>query len=61
LSYHREGCYTLAFAFLGSNGAIDKDGEGLDKDEVEARAKWFAAGGKDHRISIWQLKDFDTK
>ena len=40
---------------------MEDDGEGLDQDEIETRAKWFAAGGKDHRISIWQLMDFDTK
>ena len=38
-------------------GDDDEDGEFSDA-EVETRKRWLAAGGKDGRISVWELMDF---
>jgi len=44
-------------------GEGDAAGDGDDEDEfsrseIEARKRWLIAGGKDGRISVWELMDF---
>lgn len=36
----------------------DDEDEEFNKSEIEARKRWLVAGGKDGRISIWELMDF---
>ena len=41
------------------DGAVDGDeDEEFSNSEIEARKRWLAAGGKDGRISVWELMDF---
>ena len=40
------------------------DGEDDESDEEEAgvpRHRWLTSGGKDKRIALWALKDFDSQ
>lgn len=49
---------TPASAGVGENDEdVDEDDE-FSNSEVEARKRWLVAGGKDGRISIWELMDF---
>jgi len=52
---------------LGAAPASAEGGGGADEDdedeefgnsEIEARKRWLVAGGKDGRISVWELMDF---
>ena len=36
----------------------DDDDEEFSSFEVEARNQWLIVGGKDGRISVWELMDF---
>ena len=36
----------------------DDEDEGPSNSEIEARKRWLIAGGKDGRISVWELMDF---
>jgi len=43
----------------GGDGAVDEDeDEEFSSSEIEARKRWLIAGGKDGRISVWELMDF---
>jgi ASTRA-associated protein 1 len=53
LAYHKEGCYTVAFAHGISNSRSTEE-----DNEDEVNSTWLATGGKDGRIAIWQLMDF---
>jgi len=41
----------------GGDNADDEDDE-FSNSEIEARQRWLIAGGKDGRVSIWELMDF---
>lgn len=36
----------------------DDDDDEFSNSEIEARKRWLVAGGKDGRISVWELMDF---
>ena len=36
----------------------DEEDEGFSNSEIQARKRWLIAGGKDGRISVWELMDF---
>lgn len=36
----------------------DDEDEEFSNSEIEARKRWLVAGGKDGRISVWELMDF---
>lgn len=38
--------------------ADDDEDEEFSSSEIEARKRWLVAGGKDGRISVWELMDF---
>ncbi|KAJ7170586.1 WD-40 repeat-containing protein [Mycena crocata] len=62
LRYHKNGCQAVEFA-RSVDVAVTPD-EGSDDDELgagerEARARWLAAGAKDHRVSLWALISFE--
>jgi hypothetical protein len=64
LDLHKDSVYAVAFAplstKLGNRGAVGEE-EGEDEDEDEDRGggrvprAWLAAGGKDERISLWEV------
>ncbi|KZT39145.1 WD40 repeat-like protein [Sistotremastrum suecicum HHB10207 ss-3] len=63
LSYHRESCRAIAFANQNYEGFASDDADESD-DDIEERLErkhWFAAGGKEGRISLWKLMDFTKK
>lgn len=53
LSYHRSSLHALAFGPLLSEGEGGLE-EDSDEEEEEGRA-WMATGGKDERISLWEV------
>jgi len=61
LKYHKAGCQAVEFA---RSCATDED-EDEDEDEEMSRedemnrARWLVGAGKDHRVSIWALMNFD--
>ena len=66
LKWHKEGCYAVAFAKMDANlsGECDENSpEGvssMDKMKLERAADaqqrhWLAAGGKDGKISLWDI------
>jgi len=67
LKWHKEGCYSVAFADIVSQTAdgVEKEGavvkkEGLMtvKEEREWKAKtvhWLAVGSKDGKVSLWDI------
>lgn len=61
LAYHSKNCLTVAFANSSSTSlriaSYEEDDE-MTEEEKEARSRWLAAGSQDHRLSIWELKDF---
>lgn len=48
---------TSASAEAG-DGTRDEDEDEFSDSEIEARKRWLVAGGKDGRISVWELIDF---
>ena len=42
----------------GDDAGDDDEDEEFSGSEVEARKRWLVAGGKDGRISVWELMDF---
>lgn len=42
----------------GDEGDSDDDDDELTEGEKERRSRWLAAGGQDHRLTIWELMDF---
>ena len=52
------GGVTPAPAGEGDAAGDDDDDEEFSSSEIEARKRWLVAGGKDGRISVWELMDF---
>ncbi|KZT53245.1 WD40 repeat-like protein [Calocera cornea HHB12733] len=61
LAYHRDSCYAVAFACLHPRQRDPNDDDSDDEQEADKRTRWLAAGGKDTRVSIWELMDFDKR
>jgi len=67
LKWHKEGCYSVAFADVASNEPEDEGSEGAVvkkmgamtvKEERIWKAKtthWLAAGSKDGKVSLWDI------
>jgi hypothetical protein len=75
LVYHKGICQAVAFARslrgthekfeIGVVGGAPEDEASDDEDEIseeqkKQRARWLVSGGKDSRVSIWELMDFDN-
>ncbi|KAG8756237.1 ASTRA complex subunit [Serendipita sp. 396] len=58
LTYHKDGCYALAFAQVIRPEDVQGDDD-MDPDEIVSRGWWLGSGGKDTRICIWPLKSFE--
>ncbi len=58
LTYHTGACQAVAFAHEAQSLESDDD-EDMTRDEKVARSRWIAAGGIDHRLSIWELMSFE--
>jgi ASTRA-associated protein 1 len=43
---------------IGEGGDDDEDDDEFNTSEIEARKRWLVAGGKDGRVSIWELMEF---
>lgn len=77
MDYHKTSCQVVAFAraaepSLGADAAADASGrersddaededEDMDEKEKKARSRWLIGGGKDGRVSIWVLMDFQKR
>ena len=67
LKYHKSACQCLEFARsiqVGENPdveEVDSDDEELSKEEKINRSRWLVAGGKDNRVSIWPLMNFEKQ
>jgi hypothetical protein len=61
LAYHKEACQAVAFAHNLVPAPVELHGERDDDDDngTEERARWLASGGKDGRITLWPLIDFE--
>ncbi|KAF5389857.1 hypothetical protein D9757_003675 [Collybiopsis confluens] len=71
LKYHKEGCQGLVFAAsVGQKSFLtpeERPKDGVDEDEDEEmllgdklkRERWLISGGKDKRIAIWELMNFE--
>ncbi|KAH7915635.1 WD40-repeat-containing domain protein [Hygrophoropsis aurantiaca] len=71
LVYHKQACQAIAFASttIDSHPARsdreedcncdDDDGDEMTVDEKRARERWLITGGKDARVSIWELMSFE--
>jgi hypothetical protein len=61
LAYHKEACQAVAFAHNLVQAPVELHGEGDDEDDdgTEDMARWLASGGKDGRIALWPLIDFE--
>lgn len=57
LRYHKTACQILAFARYIPDEIFDEDD--LDREEKMKVRRWLLGGGKDGRISVWDLKDLD--
>jgi len=49
LSYHKESVYSLAFAYIFSH----EDNDTLIENEIQNH--FLVGGGKDNRISLWEI------
>ena len=58
LTYHKQGCYALAFSNQLAEGNLSTDDEDLSAEEKAERRLWLASGGKDNRVCIWPLSSF---
>ncbi|KIJ51473.1 hypothetical protein M422DRAFT_74312 [Sphaerobolus stellatus SS14] len=58
LSYHKDGCYAAAFARYKDNAASAFDG-GEEEEAIGSTSRLFVSSGKDTRIALWELKDFE--
>lgn len=45
----------------GEGAGEDEDGMEMTKAEKAERARWLLGGGKDGRVSIWTLIDFERR
>ncbi|EMD34181.1 hypothetical protein CERSUDRAFT_98111 [Gelatoporia subvermispora B] len=70
LDYHKKNCQSVAFGrpsvltIEEPQPAARPDEESEDEmteEEKQERCRWLAAGGHDHRVSIWALIDFQSK
>lgn len=70
LKYHKTGCQSVEFsrsidvmkdAIFGDENRDDgvESEDEMSHDEKVRRARWLVGGGKDHRVSIWALMNFD--
>ncbi|KAI9439799.1 WD-40 repeat-containing protein [Lactarius indigo] len=65
LVHHKDGIQALAFAHVQDNTDINEGrGSGDDDDDMTMgekarRARWLVSGGKDGRVVIWELMDFN--
>lgn len=64
LKYHKSGCQCVEFARRISY-AVTSDDEHESDDELDradklGRARWLAAGGKEQRVSVWELMNFES-
>lgn len=66
LKYHKTGCQALEFARplhtvlvlpVGDGG--DEDEDDMSEEEKVERARWLVGGGKDNRVSVWTLINFE--
>jgi hypothetical protein len=65
LAYHREGCQAVALAHdytsgTGTNVQVDGEDDSDGEEEQRERARWLASAGKDGRIVLWPLIDFES-
>lgn len=58
LTYHKEGCHTLAFSNQLAEKDLTDDDEYLSAEEKAGRRFWLASGGKDGQVCIWRLSTF---
>jgi len=58
LTYHKEGCYTLAFSNQLDKRDLTEDDDDLSAEEKAGRRLWLASGGKDGRVCVWPLSLF---
>jgi hypothetical protein len=58
LTYHKDGCHTLAFSNQLDERDLTDDDDGLSAEEKAGRCLWLASGGKDGRVCIWPLSLF---
>lgn len=58
LTYHKEGCYTLAFSNQLTERDLTDDDDDLSAAQKAGRRLWLASGGKDGRVCIWPLSPF---
>ncbi|KAF8625568.1 hypothetical protein AX15_005330 [Amanita polypyramis BW_CC] len=65
LRYHKMACQTVEFTrtsyYPGTNAVNEEEDGDEDEKDKEKRSRWFVCGGKDHRVSIWELMDFSGK
>ena len=45
-------------ASAGEGDGVGDDDDEFSGSEIEARKRWLVAGGKDGRVSVWELMDF---
>jgi hypothetical protein len=69
LQYHKAACQAVAFAHLpipvpfdqqdltGTSG--EEEEEDFTSRDREDRTRWLFGGGKDNRVSVWALMDFN--
>jgi len=67
LRYHKIACQCIEFARSlqveenPDSEEIDSDDEELSKEEKIDRSRWLVAGGKDNRVSVWSLMNFEKQ
>ena len=74
LDYHRESVHVVAFAHLTTASELagevestielgqeeDSDSEDLAEGTRPSRERWLVSGGKDRRVGLWELIDFNS-
>ncbi|KIL64503.1 hypothetical protein M378DRAFT_78141 [Amanita muscaria Koide BX008] len=65
LRHHKVGCQAMEFCHLrrlsGNNSGTGADEDEDDEQAQEKRSRWLVCGAKDHRVTIWELVDFERK
>jgi hypothetical protein len=73
LEYHKQACQAVAFAHSvvpgpphggedeGQSSVNEDSDDEMSAKEIEARTRWLLAGGKEGRVSVWSLMDFESK
>lgn len=63
LRYHKMACQAVEFtrAWNRSGAVIGEGDDEEDEKEREKQLRWFICGGKDHRVTIWELMEFGRK